>query len=75
MPDAKKQESKVKGPASYFPSIEEQYGHPISYWKQIVRASQHSRHKELVEPATGRARDGAWPRKRDRCRHPQRDSG
>ena len=49
MPGANKEESNVKGPASYFPLIEEQSGHLISYWKQAVRASQHSRHKELVE--------------------------
>ena len=23
---------KVKGPASYFPSIEKSYGHPIAHW-------------------------------------------
>lgn len=30
---------KVKGPASYFPSIEKTYGRPIEHWKQVVRAA------------------------------------
>ncbi|WP_296607245.1 DUF4287 domain-containing protein [Nocardioides sp.] len=30
---------KVKGPASYFPSIEKTYGQPIEHWKQVVRAA------------------------------------
>ncbi|MET4683313.1 hypothetical protein ABIE19_001222 [Brevundimonas faecalis] len=27
----------VKGPASYFPSIEEKYGRPIGEWQELVR--------------------------------------
>ena len=27
----------VKGPASYFPSIEKKYGRPIDEWQQLVR--------------------------------------
>ena len=27
---------KVKGPASYFPSIEQKYGKPIDYWLYLV---------------------------------------
>ena len=42
----------VKGPASYFPSIEKKYGRPIAEWKAIVRAHvlAHgpARHMELV---------------------------
>jgi hypothetical protein len=38
----------VKGPASYFPSIEKRYGRPISEWKAIIRASDLSKHMELV---------------------------
>ncbi len=38
----------VKGPASYFPSIEKKYGRPISEWKQIVRAALPARHGDLV---------------------------
>ncbi len=29
---------KVKGPASYFPSIEKKYGSPIGEWLDLVRA-------------------------------------
>lgn len=38
----------VKGPASYFPSIEQRYGRPIEEWKGLIRASDLSRHMELV---------------------------
>lgn len=38
----------VKGPASYFPSIEKTYGKPISHWKAIIRASPLAKHMELV---------------------------
>jgi hypothetical protein len=35
-PDPKPTE-KVKGPASYFPSIEKTYGRPIDEWLDLVR--------------------------------------
>jgi len=38
----------VKGPASYFPSIEKTYGQPIANWQRIVRDSYPARHMELV---------------------------
>jgi len=38
----------VKGPASYFPSIEKKYGRPIAEWKKVIRASGLTRHMELV---------------------------
>ena len=38
----------VKGPASYFPSIEKQYGRPIEHWLDLVRARAGDRHMELV---------------------------
>ncbi|HST91190.1 MAG TPA: DUF4287 domain-containing protein [Brevundimonas sp.] len=38
----------VKGPASYFPSIEKTYGRPVSHWKDEVRRSYPARHMELV---------------------------
>ena len=41
-------EEKIKGPASYFPSIETKYGRPISYWKDVVRAALPAKHMELV---------------------------
>lgn len=40
--------TQVKGPASYFPSIEKKYGRPIAEWQEIVRSSPLSRHMELV---------------------------
>lgn len=38
----------VKGPASYFPSIERKYGQPISHWKELVRKALPAKHMELV---------------------------
>ncbi|WP_428032705.1 DUF4287 domain-containing protein [Ancylobacter sp.] len=38
----------IKGPASYFPSIETKYGRPIAEWKALVRAARPARHMELV---------------------------
>jgi Domain of unknown function (DUF4287) len=38
----------VKGPASYFPSIEQKYGRPIAEWKALVRAAYPAKHGELV---------------------------
>ena len=39
---------KVKGPASYFPSIEKTYGKPIAEWKAMIRSKQGLKHMELV---------------------------
>jgi hypothetical protein len=41
-------DDKVKGPASYFPSIEKTYGRPISDWRKIVRDAYPAKHMELV---------------------------
>lgn len=38
----------MKGPASYFPSIERRYGRPIEEWKGLIRSSDLTRHMELV---------------------------
>lgn len=38
----------VKGPASYFPSIEKTYGRPIAEWQQVVRDAYPGKHMELV---------------------------
>ncbi|MGW0981464.1 DUF4287 domain-containing protein [Streptomyces xiamenensis] len=38
----------VKGPASYFPSIEKTYGRPIAEWKTLLHASPLAKHGELV---------------------------
>ncbi len=40
--------NKVEGPASYFPSIERKYGRPIAYWKELITASEFTRHMDLV---------------------------
>ena len=47
MPE-KQPTEKVKGPASYFRSIEKTYGRPIAEWKALIRASPLTRHMELV---------------------------
>ncbi|MFJ8313439.1 MULTISPECIES: DUF4287 domain-containing protein [unclassified Streptomyces] len=38
----------VKGPASYFPSIEKKYGRSIAEWKDLIRTSLLTKHMELV---------------------------
>jgi hypothetical protein len=38
----------VKGPASYFPSIEKKYGRPVREWLELIRESTLERHMELV---------------------------
>ncbi|MFD7015395.1 DUF4287 domain-containing protein [Streptomyces sp. NPDC059928] len=38
----------VKGPASYFPSIEKKYGRSIAEWKDLIRTSRLTKHMELV---------------------------
>jgi hypothetical protein len=39
---------KVRGPASYIPSIERAYGRPIAEWKALIRAKGPAKHMELV---------------------------
>lgn len=41
-------EEKVKGPASYFPSIEKKYGQPIAHWEQVIAKAGPLKHMELV---------------------------
>jgi hypothetical protein len=38
----------AKGPASYFPSIEKKYGRSIAEWKDLIRSSPLTKHRELV---------------------------
>lgn len=38
----------IKGPASYFPSIEKKYGRPIAEWQAIVCAKLPAKHMDLV---------------------------
>eukprot|EP01041_Mallomonas_annulata_P034848 gene34847-biopygen26995 len=40
--------AKVKGPASYFPSIEKTYGQPIEHWLDLVRAHGVEQHMQTV---------------------------
>lgn len=39
---------KVKGPASYFPSIEKNYGQPVEHWFGILGAAGNLQHMALV---------------------------
>jgi hypothetical protein len=39
---------KVKGPASYFPSIEKTYGNPIAHWIALVDQQKAMKHMEIV---------------------------
>ncbi|BEU94439.1 DUF4287 domain-containing protein [Acidovorax sp. DW039] len=39
---------KVKGPASYFPSIEQKYGRPIHYWLDLASQMHDKKHMEIV---------------------------
>jgi hypothetical protein len=40
---------RVQGPAFYFPSIEKKYGRPISDWLDLIRGSELTKHKALVD--------------------------
>lgn len=39
---------KVKGPASYFPSIEKTYGKPVSHWLKLIGDMGDRKHMEIV---------------------------
>lgn len=41
-------ETKVKGPASYFPSIEKAYGKPVAHWLAILDSVKECKHMEQV---------------------------
>ncbi len=41
-------DTKTKGPASYFPSIEQKYGHPMAHWFGLLEARTGLKHMELV---------------------------
>jgi hypothetical protein len=41
-------EQKLKGPASYFPSIEKKYGQPIDHWIKLVQKQKDMKHMEVV---------------------------
>lgn len=38
----------VKGPASYFPAIEKQYGEPIEHWMRQLESIVTAQHMEQV---------------------------
>jgi hypothetical protein len=38
----------VKGPRSYFPSIEKSYGRPIDHWMSLLDTLGAARHKDQV---------------------------
>lgn len=42
------EENKVKGPASYFPSIEKKYGFPIGHWLALLDSQKQLKHMEMV---------------------------
>ncbi len=42
-------QEEVKGPASYFPSIEKTYGKPIAHWMGVLEKAQGLKHMEQVE--------------------------
>ena len=44
---------KVKGPASYFPSIEKTYGQPITHWLDLVQQQAIGRYSQ--QSSKGRA--------------------
>lgn len=41
-------DAKVKGPASYFPSIEKTYCQPVSHWLEIIEGMKGGKHMEIV---------------------------
>ena len=42
------EEAKIKGPASYLPSIEKTYGKPIAHWLKVLDAMKGKKHMEMV---------------------------
>ncbi|WP_338802363.1 DUF4287 domain-containing protein [Pseudomonas sp. RSB 5.4] len=42
------EDNKVKGLASYFPSIEKKYGQPIDHWLNLLGGINDKKHMELV---------------------------
>lgn len=42
------EKEKVKGPASYFPSIEKTYGFPVKHWFDLMKKQKGLKHMELV---------------------------
>lgn len=47
-PTAENKPEKVKGSASYFPSIEKKHGKPIDEWMKILKKCKIEKHIEMV---------------------------
>jgi hypothetical protein len=47
-PSTENEPEKVKGPASYFPSIEKKYGKNIDEWMSILKNCKVEKHMEMV---------------------------
>jgi hypothetical protein len=41
-------QTRVQGPASYFPSIEQRYGKPVGYWLDLLAGLGGRKHAEQV---------------------------
>lgn len=41
-------DAKIKGPASYFPSIEKAYGKPVQHWFDLLESVRDGKHMEQV---------------------------
>jgi hypothetical protein len=41
-------DAKAKGPASYFPSIEKNYGKPVAHWFKVLDSVRDRKHLEQV---------------------------
>ena len=39
----------IKGPQSYFPSIEKKYGHPVSHWFDVLAPHAENAHMAMVD--------------------------
>ncbi|SFM73474.1 DUF4287 domain-containing protein [Rugamonas rubra] len=39
---------KLKGPASYFPSIEKTYGYAVTHWLSLLETMSGKKHMEMV---------------------------
>ena len=42
------EDGKIKGPASYFPSIEKKYGHPVTHWLNLLDTVKDKKHMHMV---------------------------
>ncbi len=42
------EDTKIKGPASYFPSIEQKYGQPITHWLNLLGTVSGKKHMDMV---------------------------